>query len=117
MSSEVRIAALDDLADGEARRFDLDGRRVAVVRLGDDVYAIGDRCSHADVSLSEGDVDADDCTLECPQHGSAFDLRTGAALTLPAVRPVPVYSVVVRDGDVLLTLDDPADGTNGGGAP
>ena len=116
MSVEVRITARADLADGEARRFDLEGRRIAVVRIGDDVYAIGDRCSHADVSLSDGDVDADDCTLECPQHGSAFDLQTGAALTLPAVRPVPAYTVVVRDGDVLLTLDDPADGTSDGGA-
>lgn len=112
-SNEVRIAALDDLADGEARRFDLEGRRISVVRIGDDVYAIGDRCSHADVSLSEGEVDADECTLECPQHGSAFDLRTGAALTLPAVRPVPAYSVAVRDGDVVLTL---ADEVTGGGA-
>ena len=112
-TNEVRIAALDDLADGEARRFDLEGRRISVVRLGDDVYAIGDRCSHADVSLSEGEVDADECTLECPQHGSAFDLRTGAALTLPAVRPVPAYRVAVRDGDVVLTLDDEV---TGGGA-
>ena len=114
-ANEVRIAALDDLADGEARRFDLEGRRISVVRLGDDVYAIGDRCSHADVSLSDGEVDADECTLECPQHGSAFDLRTGAALTLPAVRPVPAYRVAVRDGDVVLTLPDD-DGTTGGGA-
>lgn len=114
MGGPVRIATLEDLVDGEARRVDLDGHRVSVVRIGDDVYAIGDRCSHADVSLSEGDVDPDGCTLECPQHGSAFDLRTGAALTLPAVRPVPVYEVAVVDGDVLLTLpggpgDDPAD--------
>ena len=114
-ANEVRIAALGDLVDGEARRFDLEGRRISVVRIGDDVYAIGDRCSHADVSLSDGDVDSDDCTLECPQHGSAFDLRTGAALTLPAVRPVPAYTVVVRDGDVVLTLPED-DGTTGGGA-
>ena len=114
MGDRVRIAALTDLADGEVKRFDLEGRRVAVVRIGGDVYAIGDRCSHADVSLSEGEVDADECTLECPQHGSAFDLRSGAALTLPAVRPVPAYVVTVVDGDVLLSLDDP-DGQSGTG--
>lgn len=104
MGGPVRIATLSDLVDGEARRFDLDGHRISVVRLGDDVYAIGDRCSHADVSLTDGDVDPDECTLECPKHGSAFDLRTGAALTLPAVRPVPAYEVTVVDGDVLLSL-------------
>ena len=63
------------------------------MRIGDDFYAIGDRCSHEDFSLSEGEVWADECELECPQHGSTFDLRTGAACTLPATKPVPVYAV------------------------
>ena len=114
MGAEVRIGSLGDFADGEARRVDLEGRRIAVVRIGDDVYAIGDRCSHADVSLSEGDVDVDVCTLECPQHGSAFDLQTGAPRTLPAVRPVPAYDVIVRDGEVVLRLDDAATEDSGG---
>lgn len=103
--STQRIGSLDDLADGTPHRVELDGRAVAVVRLGDDVYAIGDRCSHEDVSLSGGDVDTDDCTLECPKHGSAFDLRTGEALSLPALRPVPAYAVEVRDGEVYLTVE------------
>lgn len=101
----TRLCALDDLADGEAERFDVDGRRLCVVRLGSDVYVIGDRCSHADVSLSGGEVE--DCTIECPKHGSAFDLRTGAALSLPAVKPVPTYEASVVDGDVLVVLDRP----------
>ena len=56
---------------------------------------IGDQCSHADVSLSEGEVDVDECTIECPKHGSEFALETGEALTLPALKPVPTYEVTV----------------------
>lgn len=104
--SRLRIGSLDALAEGVPHRVELSGRAVAMVRLGDDVYAIGDRCSHEDVSLSGGDVDEDDCTLECPKHGSAFDLRTGEALSLPALRPVPAYVVDVLDGDVFLTVPD-----------
>lgn len=103
-STGTRLCSLDDIGDGEARRFDVDGRVLAVVRLGSDVYVLGDRCSHGDFSLSEGEVEADDCTIECPKHGSLFDLRTGDALTLPAVRPVPKYEASVVDGDVMVEL-------------
>jgi 3-phenylpropionate/trans-cinnamate dioxygenase ferredoxin subunit len=102
--TEVTLCRLEDLPDAEARRFDGDGYRVAVVRIGDDVYAIGDRCSHADVSLSEGLVDPDDRTVECIKHGSTFDLRTGEPQSLPATRPVPVYDVRVRDGLVVMEV-------------
>jgi len=98
------VCDLADLKDGEARRFDSGALRIAVVRIGDDVYALGDRCSHADYSLSEGAVDADERTLECWKHGSTFDLRTGEPQTLPATRPVPVYEVSVREGTVVLVL-------------
>ncbi|MHB1137408.1 MAG: non-heme iron oxygenase ferredoxin subunit [Microthrixaceae bacterium] len=114
MSDATRLCALDELDDGEARRFDVEGHRLCVVRIGDDTYIIGDRCSHGDVSLSGGEVE--DLTIECPQHGSAFDLRTGAALSLPAVRPVPSYRSSVVDGDVLVELHDPA-GASATGAP
>lgn len=102
--AEIILGRLDELKDGGAQRFDVEGYRIAVVRIGDSVYAIGDRCSHADYSLSEGEVDPDAKTLECWKHGSTFDLRTGEPETLPATQPVPVYSVSVRDGDVVLTL-------------
>lgn len=102
--SGIRLCALEDLHDAEARRFEVGDAVLAVIRLGDDVYAIGDRCSHADVSLSGGEVDAGACTVECPKHGSEFDLRTGEALSLPAVRPVPTYEVSVVDGDVMVEL-------------
>jgi 3-phenylpropionate/trans-cinnamate dioxygenase ferredoxin subunit len=102
--TKVTLCRLDDLADGEAKRFDIDGRSLAVVRVGDDVYAIGDRCSHANISLSEGDVHADERELECWKHGSTFSLVTGVPSSLPATRPVPVYEVTVADGDVTVEL-------------
>ena len=104
MSAGTRLCALEDLPDGEGARFEVDGRALAVVRLGDAVYVIGDTCSHADVSLSPGEVDPDACTIECPKHGSEFDLRTGAPRSLPAVRPVPKYEASVVDGDVVVEL-------------
>jgi 3-phenylpropionate/trans-cinnamate dioxygenase ferredoxin subunit len=100
----IELCRLEDLPDGGARRFEVDGRAVAVVRIGDDVYAIGDRCSHQDISLSEGEVDPDALTIECWKHGSTFDLRTGKPETLPATQPVPVYDVTVRDGTVFLEI-------------
>ena len=92
------MCARDDLAPGSARCFDVDGHRVAVVRIADDFYAVGDTCSHADFSLSEGDVWADELEIECPKHGSTFSLTTGEPQTLPATQAVPVYEIQV-DGD------------------
>ncbi len=94
------LCRLDELVEGVPRRFVVGDVALAVVRLGDSVYAIGDRCSHADVSLSGGEVDSDDLTVECPQHGSTFSLETGEVLSLPATRPVPRYDVVV-DGNAV----------------
>lgn len=101
-----RLCATSDLADGEARRFDIGEHRVALVRLGDEFYALGDRCSHADISLSEGEVLIEECALECWKHGSSFDLRTGVPLSLPATRPVPVYPVTVEGDEVFAEVDD-----------
>ncbi|MEQ8840720.1 MAG: non-heme iron oxygenase ferredoxin subunit [Acidimicrobiales bacterium] len=95
---------LTEIEAGTARKVVIGDREIAVVRIDDDVYAIGDTCSHADVSLSEGFVEAEDCMIECGQHGALFDLRTGEPESLPAVRPVPVYEVAVVDGQVTLTL-------------
>tara|TARA_B100000686_G_C16592405_1_gene864119 strand:- start:367 stop:678 length:312 start_codon:yes stop_codon:yes gene_type:complete len=97
-----RICSLSDLEDGVAYRFDVDGVPVAVVRLDEKVHAIGDTCSHADVSLSEGEVDTDACALECWKHGSLFSLETGEALSLPAIKPVKVYELVVDDNNVMV---------------
>lgn len=100
----VRMCSIADVESGSARRFDVDGHRLCVVRLGDDWYAIGDECSHADFSLSEGDVWADECEIECPKHGSTFSLATGEPQTLPATRPVPVYELRIEGDDVMVSL-------------
>ena len=104
MSPEVRVCSVDDVEPGSARRFDVEGHRLAIVRIDDAWYVLGDECSHADYSLSEGDVWAEECAIECPKHGSTFSLETGEPLTLPATRPVPVYEVRVDGADVKVTL-------------
>jgi 3-phenylpropionate/trans-cinnamate dioxygenase ferredoxin subunit len=104
MGDAQRVCARDDLAPNSARCFDVGGRPVAVVRIGDDFYAVGDTCSHADFSLSEGDVWADELEIECPKHGSTFSLTTGEPQTLPATTPVPVYDVVVDGDDVKVVI-------------
>ena len=104
MSGTV-VAALDDISSGTVRRFEVGGRLVAVVRIGDSVYAIGDTCSHADVSLSEGEVLCDEKELECWKHGSAFSLETGEPTSLPATQPVPVYTASVVDGNIVVDVE------------
>ncbi len=99
------VCAFDDLAPGSATRFDVDGTAVAVVRIGDDVYAIGDVCSHGAVSLSEGEVLCDEKELECWKHGSTFSLVTGQPQTLPATQPVPVFVARVVDGYVKISME------------
>ncbi len=101
--AEVRIAALDELPSGRGVRVDVGEHRIAVFRFGDDVYAIGDRCSHAEASLAEGELF--DYDVECPRHGSSFDVRTGVPDALPATKPVPSYAVRVEGGDVYLTVE------------
>lgn len=97
------VCAFDDLADGTASRFEVEGTPVAVVRVGDEVYAIGDICSHANVSLSDGgEVWCDELELECPKHASAFSLTTGQPSTLPATQPVEVFGASVVDGRVFV---------------
>jgi 3-phenylpropionate/trans-cinnamate dioxygenase ferredoxin subunit len=98
-----RICALNDLVDGAAAKFEVGSNTVAVVRIGDQVYAIGNRCSHADIGLSDGEVDCESRELECPRHGSAFSLENGKPNTLPATQPVPVFVAEVRGGDVYVS--------------
>ncbi len=105
MTTTIDLGALADMATGTARQVIVGDRKIALVRIGADVYAIGDTCSHADVSLAEGEVIAEDCEIECWKHGSAFSLRTGVPSTLPATQPVPVYDVSVIDGRIVLVLD------------
>jgi len=101
----VSLGPLDALADGAGTRVEAAGHVLAVVRIGADVYVIGDRCTHADVSLSEGDVDTATRHIECWRHGSSFSLETGEPDALPATQPTPVYETTVVDGEVLVTID------------
>ena len=102
--TRVRLCDVDDVKPGSARRFEVGAHRIAVVRIDDDFYAIGDTCSHADYSLSEGEVDCDERTLECWKHGSQFSLEDGHPVSLPATRPVPVYSIALDDGAVYVSI-------------
>ncbi len=106
MTRSVRLCDLAAVDDGAATRVDIDGHRLAVARIGEAVYAIGDRCSHANFSLADGFVSADDCMLECPKHGSRFSLVTGAPDSPPAVKAVPVYDVRVDGSDVIADLPE-----------
>jgi 3-phenylpropionate/trans-cinnamate dioxygenase ferredoxin component len=104
MGEVVRLCGREELEPGSARKFEVNGYKVALVRIDDEFYAIGDVCSHEDYSLSEGEVLSEECEIECWKHGSTFDLRTGEPCSLPATRPVPVYDVRVEGDDVLMEL-------------
>jgi 3-phenylpropionate/trans-cinnamate dioxygenase ferredoxin component len=97
-----RLCAVADVAPGTALKVEIESVAIAVVRIGDDFYAIGDTCSHADVSLALGDVLVEECEIECIKHGSAFSLTTGEPSTLPATEPVPVYELQVVGDDVMV---------------
>ena len=104
MSAGKRACAVDELPEVGAIQVIIDGDAYAIVRDADGgIHALEDRCTHAEVALSEGEVD-DDCSIECWLHGSRFDLRTGAPLELPAVTPVRVYPVTVEGGEVFVDL-------------
>ncbi len=103
--SFVRACAVGDLEDGKPLAVTLGDIAVAVVRDGDDYYAIYDECSHAAIPLSEGDVEG--CFIECWLHGSRFDLRSGEPTTLPAFEPVAVYPVQIDGDDLLVDLENP----------
>ena len=101
----VRACAAHEVADGQALRVEVDGLDVAIVRNGEDLYAIEDECSHAQVALSEGDIEG--CEIKCWMHGSRFDLRTGKPTGPPATEPVPIFPVRVDGADVLVDIDSP----------
>jgi 3-phenylpropionate/trans-cinnamate dioxygenase ferredoxin component len=100
----TRLCSVKDVEPGNAKRFDVDGFKLCVVRIGDDWYVIDDTCSHEDYSLCEGDVWAEEREIECPKHGSTFSLATGEPQTLPATKPVPVYDVRLDGDDVIVSL-------------
>jgi 3-phenylpropionate/trans-cinnamate dioxygenase ferredoxin subunit len=100
----VRLCGRDEVAPCTAKRFDVDGHRIALVRIDDDFYAIGDRCTHADISLAEGEVLCEEREIECWKHGSTFSLVTGEPQSLPATRATPTYEVVIDGDDVSVVI-------------
>ena len=101
--SAQRACSLSEVPEEGTLRVELSGKPVCIARSQGEVFAISDICSHADVSLSEGDVE--DGKVECWLHGSLFDLRTGEPSGLPATKPVPVYPVTVEGDDVLVDME------------
>lgn len=100
----VLICGVDDIAVAGALKVTIDGTPIALVKDSKgDIHAIGDTCSHGEISLSEGFVE--DSSLECWAHGSKFDLKTGKPQNFPAFEPVPVYEVTIKDGSVYVDTD------------
>jgi 3-phenylpropionate/trans-cinnamate dioxygenase ferredoxin subunit len=102
--SFVKVCALADVPDEGSLAVEIDDTPVAVIRIGDEVYALRDVCSHAEVALTEGDVY--DHTIECWLHGSCFDVRTGKPTNPPATAPVPTYPVKIEGDDVYVSLKE-----------
>ena len=100
MPELIDVCPLSELPPGAVRRLEWEEIELMVVNCNGDVLAMEDRCSHDDGDLADGDIDVETCSVECPRHGSVFDLRSGKPLNLPAYVPVETFPVVVEDGVV-----------------
>ena len=105
MTPIIDVCPIDDLPPGATRIVEYEDVEIGVFNCGGELLAIEDRCSHDDGPLAEGEVNQADCTVECPRHGSLFDLRTGKPKTLPAYVPVETFPVLVEDGLIKLEVD------------
>jgi 3-phenylpropionate/trans-cinnamate dioxygenase ferredoxin component len=101
----IEICPVDELPPGAKRVATWEDLEIGIVNCGGDILAVEDRCSHDDGDLMEGDVDEETCTVECPRHGSVFDLRTGKPLNLPAYIPIDTFPVTVDDGVIKVEVD------------
>lgn len=101
MAEYEAVAKIDEIPDGGMKQVVVKGDLVGLYRVGEDVYALGDVCTHEEAYLSEGEFDPDDMEVECPLHGSRFNVMTGEVRILPATRPEPTYQVKV-DGDLVM---------------
>jgi 3-phenylpropionate/trans-cinnamate dioxygenase ferredoxin subunit len=99
------VCNTEELPEGATKLVEIDGIEIGVFNCGGDLLAIEDRCSHDDGPLAEGEFNSEACTVECPRHGSLFDLRSGRPKTLPAFAPVETFEVRVEDGQVKLEVD------------
>jgi 3-phenylpropionate/trans-cinnamate dioxygenase ferredoxin component len=105
MADLIDICPVDDLPPGAMRLVTWEDLEIGVINCAGNLYAIEDRCSHDDGELVYGELDQSDCTVECPRHGSKFDLKTGKPLTLPAYEPVETFPVTVQDGVIKIEVD------------
>jgi 3-phenylpropionate/trans-cinnamate dioxygenase ferredoxin component len=105
MPETVDICTIKELPPGGMRMVEHEDLEIGVFNCAGEVLAIEDRCSHDDGTLVEGELDQDSCTIECPRHGSRFDLRSGRPLTLPAYQPVETFPVSVDDGMIRVEID------------
>ena len=105
VSDRLEVCPIDELPPGSMRLVEADGLEIGVFNCAGTLYAIEDRCSHDDGELLYGILDEEQCTVECPRHGSLFDLKTGKPMTLPAYEPVETFPVSVDDGVVTLEVD------------
>ena len=105
MTPVIDICPVEELPPGATRIVEWEDLEIGVFNCAGEILAIEDRCSHDNGTLAEGELDEQDCTVECPRHGSRFDLRTGKPLTLPAYVPVDTFSVLVEDDMIKLEVD------------
>ena len=105
MAEIIDICPVSELPSGSKKIIEHDDLEIGVFNCGGDFYAIEDRCSHDDGPLAEGPFDAENCVVECPRHGSLFDLRTGRPKTLPAYEPVDTFPVIIADDLIKLEVD------------
>jgi|TARA_B100001094_G_scaffold204731_1_gene198652 3-phenylpropionate/trans-cinnamate dioxygenase ferredoxin subunit len=103
---KIKTLKTSELSLNSSKVINLSDKQIALFNYGGEYYALDDMCSHAEASLSEGDVY--DCKVECPLHGAEFDLKTGDAVTLPATKPVNKYKVNVEDGYIFLEMKQDA---------
>jgi 3-phenylpropionate/trans-cinnamate dioxygenase ferredoxin subunit len=105
-ATNITVCPAAELGEGEVRIVEADGQKIGVFRCAEgELYAIEDRCSHDDGPLAEGEFDVGACTVECPRHGSLFDIRSGRPKTLPAYQPVETFEVREEDGEIKLEVD------------
>ena len=105
MPQVIEVCPISELAPGEMRLVEWEDLEIGVFNCAGTVYAIEDRCSHDDGPLVEGELDQENCTIECPRHGSLFDLKTGKPLTLPAYVPVDTYEVLIEDDTIKVEVE------------
>jgi 3-phenylpropionate/trans-cinnamate dioxygenase ferredoxin subunit len=101
----IEVCPVTELPPGGMRLVEWDDLEIGVFNCGGTVYAIEDRCSHDDGPLVEGELDQEQCTIECPRHGSRFDLRTGKPLTLPAYVPVDTFPVIIEGETIKVEVE------------